>query len=974
MNKKTFPQIEEEIQKLWAEDKTFERSIEQRDASSSYVFYDGPPFATGLPHYGHIVASSMKDIVPRYWTMRGKRVERRWGWDCHGLPIENIVEKELNLNSRKDIEEMGVDIFNEACRSKVLLYADEWKKFISRFGRWVDMDHDYKTMDPDFMESVWWVFKSLYDKDLIYEGRKSMHICPRCETTLSNIEVTQGYKDVKDISVTVKFELMDEPSTFVLAWTTTPWTLPGNVALAVGADIDYVKVKADADTLILAKELVPVVFKDKEVEIIEEMKGMALENKFYKPLFDFFLDSDLQNKENLYKIVTADFVSTADGTGVVHIAPAFGEDDMNLGIAKKLSFIQHVDQSGRFTKEVTPWAGLEVKPKDDPTSTDVLVLKAIAAKNLLFSKEKYEHSYPHCWRCDSPLLNYTTSSWFVKVTEIKPELLEQAKNINWVPEHLKEGRFGKWLEGARDWSISRSRYWGNPLPVWKCDGCKEIKVFGSAAELEKESGAKVTDLHKHFVDKITYDCAKCGGKMVRVPEVLDCWMESASMPYGQMHYPFENKQKFEENFPAEFIAEGVDQTRAWFYVMHVISTALFHTHAYKNVIANGIVLAEDGKKMSKRLRNYPDPMDVINKYGADSLRYYLSTASVMKAEDLCFSEKGVDEVYKKVVLILMNVLSFYELFSDHSSLVTDPRQKMRDERSAISDVNVLDKWILSKLNQLIKDVTKNMDAYDLPGAASPIAAFVNELSTWYIRRSRDRFKSDEKDAALATLRIVLEKLSLVMAPFMPYLSEHLWMSLGNKNSVHLQDWPAVDEALIDDFVMKDMGLARQVVELGLAARDEAGIKVRQPLSFLEYSVKDLGAELNQVIAEELNVREVSFVEKVREGLVVKEYTPVKIGLNTEIDESLELDGMFRELTRQINNLRKEGGLTIQDKAVLTYATDGILLNKIFAQPETREKLMQATLLKEIVGGEGLPAQAGEKEAILNGERITLSVK
>ncbi|MBU1132234.1 isoleucine--tRNA ligase [Patescibacteria group bacterium] len=961
--KKTFPQIEEEIMKFWQEDKTFEKSVEQRNASDSYVFYDGPPFATGLPHYGHIVASTMKDIVPRFWTMRGKRVERRWGWDCHGLPIENIVEKKLNLNGRKDIEKLGVDKFNEACCSNVLLYADEWKKFIQRFGRWVDMENDYKTMDPEFMESVWWVFKSLFEKDLIYEGYKSMHICPRCETTLSNIEISQGYKDVKDISVTVKFELSDEPGTFILAWTTTPWTLPGNVALAVGENIEYVKVKVENEFYILAKELMEKVLQGKDYEIADEFQGKKLENKFYKPLFDFFVDADLKNKENLYKVVTADFVSTGDGTGVVHLAPAFGEDDMNLGIEKNLSFIQHVDPSGRFTKEVTPWAGEEVKPKDDPTRTDVNVLKALAEKGLLFSKEKYEHSYPHCWRCDSPLLNYATSSWFVRVASIKDDLLKEAKNIHWVPGHLKEGRFGKWLEGAKDWAISRSRYWGNPMPIWKSEE-GDVICIGSKKELEELSGATVNDLHKQFVDKI--EIQKDGKVYRRIPEVLDCWFESGSMPYGQMHYPFENKEKFEKNFPAEFIAEGVDQTRAWFYVLHVLSTSLFEKNAFKNVIVNGIVLAEDGKKMSKRLQNYADPMEVINKYGADALRYYLTLSPVMKAEDLCFSEKGVDEVYKKVVLILLNVLSFYELFAVGADI----------ERERVQSKNILDQWILSKLNLLVNEVTAQMESYDLSKAAKPIGDFVNELSTWYIRRSRDRFKSenaDDKNEALQTLQTVLEKLSLVMAPFLPYLSEHIWMSLGKKSSVHLELWPDVESDLIDVELLQQMESARQIVEMGLALRDEAGIKVRQPLWVLEYNGVELPRALEIMIAEELNVKEVILEKNLLsdegwpDGWLHRTGNNITVALNTEIDEELKVEGALRELVRQINNQRKNQGLTIHDRVKLVYNTSGESLTKLFANEKLTEKLKQSVLADEIISGEG------ENVMKVNGEEIAMTL-
>ncbi|MBT4722364.1 isoleucine--tRNA ligase, partial [Candidatus Falkowbacteria bacterium] len=531
MNKKPFPQIEEEIMKRWEDDQTFEKSIQNRDEKNLYVFYDGPPFATGMPHYGHLVAGTMKDVVPRYWTMKGKRVERKWGWDTHGLPIENMVEKEMDISGRENIEKFGVDKFNDACRSKVMLYADEWKKVVKRLGRWVDMENDYKTMDKDFMESVWWVFKSMFEKGYAYEGYKSMHICPHCETTLSNIEIGQGYKDVKDLSVTSKFELVDEPGIFILAWTTTPWTLPGNVALAVGAELDYVKVKIENEIFITLKDNHESVLDGKEFELLGEIKGKELEGKKYKPLFDFYVDKDLENKENIYTVVTGDFVSTEEGTGVVHLAPAFGEDDMTIGKEKNLPFIQHVNLNGKFVDAVTPWAGIEVKPTEDPTSTDVLIIKYLAGRSLLFSKEKYEHSYPHCWRCDSPLLNYATSSWFFAVEKIKKELLKNAKEINWVPAHIKKGRFGNWLEGAHDWSISRSRFWGNPMPVWKCEKCNETKVLGGAEELEKLSGEKVSDLHKHFVDVIYLDCKKCSQKMQRVPEVLDCWFESGSMPY-----------------------------------------------------------------------------------------------------------------------------------------------------------------------------------------------------------------------------------------------------------------------------------------------------------------------------------------------------------------------------------------------------------------------------------------------------------
>jgi isoleucyl-tRNA synthetase len=972
---KTFPQIEEEIIKFWDKDKTFAKSVNQRDEKNSYVFYDGPPFATGLPHYGHLVGSVMKDIVPRYWTMKGKRVERRWGWDCHGLPIENIVEQELKLNGRQEIEKYGIDKFNEACRSKVGLYAEEWKKVIHRLARWVDMENDYKTMDIDFMESAWWVFKSLWDKDLIYEGRKSMHICPRCETTLSNMEVSQGYKDVKDLSLTAKFELEEEPGTFILAWTTTPWTLIGNVALAVGNAIEYVKVKyfvADKDDkeagrfeqYILATQLVEKVFENKQFEIIEKFKGKKLVGIKYKPLFDFYLGKELLNKENFYKVVAADFVSTEEGTGTVHIAPAFGEDDMLLGQEEKLPFVQHIGMDGVILDGHGKFSGLHVKPEGDIQKTDVEIIKYLAGAGLLFDKKQHEHSYPHCWRCDSPLLNFATTSWFVKVTAIKEEMLELAKEIHWIPEHLKDGRFGQWLEGCRDWSISRSRYWGNTMPVWKCDQCEEILVFGSREELKKASGVEVNDLHKQIVDKIVFNCAECDGNMKRVPEVLDCWFESGSMPYGQMHYPFDNQKKFEENFPAEFIAEGVDQTRAWFYVLHILSTALLGKPAYKNVIANGIVLAEDGQKMSKRKNNYPDTMVIVNKYGADALRYYLATSPVMKAEDLCFSEKGVDEVYKKVILITQNILNFYTTFIGEATL---------NENKTLRSENVLDQWIVSKLNLLIQEVTNALDDYDLPNAAKPIADFVNEFSTWYLRRSRDRFKSEdaaEKKAAEETLSFVLEKLSLVMAPFMPLLAEHIWQTLGHKSSVHLGDWPLFDDDAVDKKVLVEMETTRKAVELLLALRDEAGIKVRQPLPVASLNVMASSKYLN-IIASEVNVKEVVFEEEMSEMKIEKkekEDGKIKVQLGVEISDELKLEGLLRELTRQINSYRRELGLTLNDRVKLIYSTSGAELGRLFANKDLTEQLKQATLLSGVEIGEG------EKEIKVNNETAMVLLK
>lgn len=944
-----FPKMEEEILKFWQDKKIFEKSVSKKAPRGDYVFYDGPPFATGTPHYGHIVASLMKDVVPRYWTMRGFRVERRWGWDCHGLPIENIVEQELDVKSKKDIEEkIGVEKFNELCRSKVLMYADEWKKFIPRMGRWVDMDNPYMTMAPDYMESIWWVFKQLWDKGLIYEGHKSMHICPRCETTLSQSEVSQGYKDIEDLSLTVKFKLIDEPNNYVLAWTTTAWTLPGNIALAVGEDIDYLKVKIGNDYYILAQKTAEKILANKKYEIIEKLKGKDLVGKTYEPLFPYF--DNQKNREKGFKIYSADFVTTEEGTGIVHIAPAFGEDDLNLGKKEGLPFIQHVDFSGRFTSEVKDFVGELVKPTENPQATDKKIIDWLEKNKKLFAQENYIHSYPFCWRCDTPLLNYATSSWFVKVTAIKERMIELAKKIYWVPEHIKEGRFGKWLEGAEDWSISRQRFWGSVLPIWRCLGtekqkdCNNIKIIGSIKELEELSGQKVTDLHKHIVDKITFKCEKCGGQMRRISDVLDCWFESGSMPYAQFHYPFENKEKFEKNFPAEFIAEGVDQTRCWFYYLHVLSTAIRDEIPFKNVIANGIVLAEDGQKMSKRLKNYPDPNDIINRYGADALRYYLLTSPVMKAESLCFSERGVDDVFKKLIMILWNVFSFYQMY----------RGGFRRMTTQIKAENILDKWIIAKLHLLIKTVTEKMNAYDLVLAHRPILEFVDSLSTWYLRRSRSRFKSNDakdKKQALTTMEYVLLNLSKVIAPGIPFIAEKIYQELGGpKESVHLEDWPETDEKLIDNNLLQEMAIAQKAVELVHAIRAEHKIKVRQPLADLEIQGAKISPEIMQIILDETNVKHGHLVEELKEeeNYIIKTDGQLGVRLCIGLTEELKKEGLLREIVRTINALRKEAGLTISDKIAIYYETAEPFILSILKESE--EKIKKDTLSDEIKKG------------------------
>ncbi len=909
---------EEKILAFWEREEIFQKSLAKGSPKGEYVFYDGPPFATGTPHYGHIVASVIKDAVPRYWTMRGYHVPRVWGWDCHGLPIENIVEKELGFKHKKDIKEYGVAKFNERCREQVLTYVDYWKKFIPRIGRWADMENAYLTMDRSFMESVWWVFKQIYDKGLVYEDYRSMHICPRCETTLSQQEVAEGYKDVKDIAVTVKFELADEPNTYFLAWTTTPWTLPGNVALAVGSDIEYVKIKIQDGLAWVAKKRMETIATG--AEVIEEKRGNELVGTKYKPLFDYYAnDTTLKNRENGWKVYTADFITTDTGTGIAHEAPAFGADDWELSKRVSLPFVQHVNTDGTIRSEVKDFAGMEVKPRSDDDSvrlgTDIAVLKYLQEHGALFSKENVTHAYPHCWRCEAPLLNYATSSWFVSVTKIKSDLLKNAKSINWSPAHIKDGRFGNWLEGARDWSISRQRFWASVIPIWVCEKCKKHRVFGSAIELETASGQKINDLHKHIVDDVTVPCVsfeasvkkgECGGMMRRIPDVLDTWFDSGSMPYGQMHYPFESKKQFESAFPARFIAEGLDQTRAWFYYLHVLGGALFNKNVFQNVIVNGTVLAEDGKKMSKRLQNYPDPMKIVEKYGADALRLYLLSSPVMQSENLSFSESGVDEVAKKNIGRLGNVVAFYKLYKNETA------------RSNTS-TNILDKWILARLTELITESTSGYEKYELDKATRQIAPFIDDLSVWYLRRSRDRFKEDTKDKrdALATLRYVLYTLSTVMAPAMPFIAEEIYQDVreaSNPESVHLTEWPEAKKKWKlfgdskDESLIRDMKRTRTLASEALQLRQKANIKVRQPLASLTVS-ETLNDELAQILADEVNVKKIIFG---------KELT-----LDMALTSKLIKEGDERELLRAVAEARKAEGFLTKDAVRTEMRAEGL---------------------------------------------------
>lgn len=911
----TLPQVEEQILKFWQENKIFEKSVENRKDSKNYSFYDGPPFATGSPHYGHIVASTMKDVVPRYWTMRGFAVERRWGWDCHGLPIENLAEKELGITHKKEIEEMGVEKFNNVCRSKILEYVGEWEKVIPRLGRWAEMKNAYKTMDLPYMESVWWTFKELWDRGLIYEGYRAMHICPRCETTLSQSEVAEGYKTIKDLSLVVKFELANEPQTFVLAWTTTPWTLIGNAALAVGAEINYVKVqlKSQNENLkineyyILAKDRLADIIKD-DYQIIAEFKGQELVGKKYKPLFDYYAkDEQLENRGRGWQIYSADFVSTAEGTGVVHIAPAFGEDDMNLGQAQNLPFIQHISMSGIVAPKAIDFAGMSVKPADDVQKTDRIIVRNLEGRGLLFWQNQYEHAYPHCWRCETPLLNYATSSYFVKVSAIKSKALSLAKEIHWSSTHIKEGRFGKWLEGGRDWSISRQRYWASVIPIWRCDKGDHLVVFGSVADLEKASAQKVKDLHKDTVDKIVFACPKCPGQMHRLPDVLDTWFDSGSMPYAQTHYPFENREKFSQSFPADFIAEGVDQTRAWFYYLHLIAAAIKESIAFKNVIVNGIVLAEDGKKMSKRLQNYPDPMAMFDKYGADAVRFYLLSSPVVAAENLNFTEKDVAEISRGSFRMLWNVYSFFVMYANIGRW-----EPSKSQISNLKPQNVLDCWIISELNLMIKNINAAMEKYELMKAARYFPPFIDDLSNWYLRRCRRRFKSaneEDKNQAFQTLYFILAELSKLAAPFTPFITEEIFKNLTGEESVHLADYPAADEAKINIELNAQMQQARQLVEAGLSQRAAAKIRVRQPLSCATVKT-NLPAEILEIIKDEINVKAIKIDAQIAD----------EISLDTNLTAELQVEGTKNDIIRAVQDLRKKAGFTPANKVALFYRT------------------------------------------------------
>jgi isoleucyl-tRNA synthetase len=875
---------EEEVLKYWDETDAFKRSISERPENKPYVFYDGPPFATGLPHYGHLLASTAKDVVPRYWTMKGYRVERTWGWDCHGVPIENMIEGELGLKGgKKGIEELGIDKFNAACRSSILRYNQEWQKSIKRLGRWVDFDNSYMTMQKTFMESVWWAFKTLYEKDLVYQGRKVVLYCPRCSTPLSNFEIAMdnSYKDVESHSVYVKFKVKGTDNEYFVAWTTTPWTLPGNVGLAVNPKVEYVQVESAGEKLWFAKDLAP-----SELKIIKSVKGTELVGMSYEPLFSFLPVGDQKS----YIVVSADFVTIEDGTGIVHTAAIYGEDDYALSVKEGLPTIPMLDDQGKFLDFVTPLAGQYY------TKTQAWVIEDLTARNLMFKSEMTSHSYPFCYRCGTALYYNAIPAWFINIQKIKPDLVEQNKKINWYPGFLKEGRFGKGLETAPDWNISRSRYWGTPMPIWIGEKTGKIRVIGSVEDIRKwavkpKLVGDLTDIHREFIDNIDVyvddDRTEIGH---RIPDVFDCWIESGSMPFASVKYPFEGKEVFESRYPAQYIVEYIAQTRAWFYTLHVMSVALFGKPAFENAVTTGTILAEDGTKMSKSKKNYPDPTLLIDKYGVDSLRLYLMSSVVMKADNLSFSESAVDDIRKNVMNIWWNIFAFYQMTGSSSTELPD------------LIINPLDKWLLSKIEGLTDTVTKFMDNYDVVSASRPLMAFAKDFSTWYLRLSRDRLRTSQESQAV--LGYALRKYCLLMAPFAPFMSEHIYQNLpGSLDSVHLELWPESNKEFISPELEKQMEIVKQIVEKGHAARKTANIRLRQPLASLSLTTsRVISSDLQEIIKEELNIKEIRSSQG--EELTVT--------LDTSLTPELEAEGIARDLMRDIQGARKKQGLNPSD--------------------------------------------------------------
>lgn len=988
----SFPEAEKKILKFWQENKIFEKSLDKTRGGKNYIFYDGPPFATGLPHHGHLVASTLKDIVPRYFTMKGYYVDRRFGWDCHGLPIEQEIDKKFQMSASDFVAQYGVKKYNNECRGIVDRYVNEWEKTISRLGRWVDFKNDYKTMDLTFMESTWWVFKSIWDKGLIYQGNKIVPYSPALQTALSNFEAGQNYQDIQDPAVTVLFRTKDDPNTYFAAWTTTPWTLPSNLSLCVNPEIEYVKIK-DLERnifVIMAKARLEAYKKNIKYEEVETYKGTDLKGKRYEPLFPYF--SSLE-KDGYFVVLSDDYVTTGDGTGIVHQAPGFGEDDNRVMKAAGLpEVIVPLDISGRFTSEVKDFAGVSFKDADKD------IIKNLKDRGQLLVQSVLVHSYPMCPRTDTPLMYRAMPQWYLAVEKIKDKMLKANQEITWVPETIKEGRFGKWLENARDWAISRSRVWGTPLPIWINDKTGNAICIGSIAELKKYTGVEVTDLHREFVDDLNFTVPGEEGTYKRIPEVLDCWFESGSMPYSQLHYPFENQDVFKDGFPAEFIAEGLDQTRGWFYTLTVLSSALFDKPAFKNVIVNGMVLAADGKKMSKRLRNYTPPDELLENFGADALRLFLINSGLVKAEELRFTDEGVKDMVRRALLPWFNSFKFFDTYAKADGWKATEITKSE---------NILDLWLESKLQTLIKNVNHEMMNYRLYNVVPELFNFIEDLTNWYIRLNRRRFweegMTEDKKAAYSTLYTTLETLSRLMAPFTPFLADHIYRELrtfGGKTeeSVHLCAYPETNEKLIKETLETAVGRMQQVILLGRQKRISESVKVKTPLRLLSVIHQDQSllkemSKLEEYIKVELNVKEIDYktnesdfvvlsakanlpvlgkklgkdmgmykgmieklpsgdVQKVEEGgkitlnnqdfdsseiLVFRSAKPgtsvmtnrfITIDMNCTLDQNLIDEGLAREMVNRIQKTRKDMNFNVSDRIKVSIHSTPEM-NKIF---------------------------------------------
>ena len=1021
---------EERILEFWKQNRIFERSVEQRRGAEPWVFYEGPPTANGLPHIGHVLTRVYKDIFPRYHTMKGRYVLRKAGWDTHGLPVEIEVEKELGLSGKKQIEEFGVAEFNRLCRESVFRYVEKWRELTDRIGFWIDMDHPYITMDNAYIETVWWILKTYWDRELLYQDYKVVPYCPRCGTPLSDHEVALGYAETEDPSVYVKFPLADEPNVYFLVWTTTPWTLPGNVALAVGEEIEYVKVRQGDDVYILARERLEVL--DGEHEVLETMKGKALVGKHYQPLFRF-----LPVEQDYAYVVAGDFVSVEEGTGIVHIAPAFGAEDLEVAREYNLPILMTVKEDGTFIADVKPWAGLFVK------DADPLITEELRRRGLLYKAETYVHTYPFCWRCKTPLLYYARTTWYIRTTRHKEDLLRTNQEINWVPEHIRDGRFGNWLENNVDWALGRERYWGTPLPVWRCESCGTHVCIGSVRELEERSGQDLSDLdlHRPYIDEVTFPCDSCGGTTRRVPEVIDVWFDSGAMPYAQWHYPFENQDIFEGQYPADFVCEAVDQTRGWFYSLHAISTLLFNKPAFKNCVVLGLILDEQGRKMSKSLGNVVDPWDVLNQHGADAVRWYLFTAAPPWAERR-FSANLVGEVVRRFMLTLWNTYAFFVTYAN-----IEGWKPGTSAAPPVSERPPIDRWLLSELNLLVEKVDAGLAKFDATGSGRAIAAFVDQLSNWYVRRTRRRFWEGDS-AAFATLYEALVTLTQLLAPYMPFLAESMWQNLVRSvqpeaaESVHLTDFPVADRSLVDEELNASMALVQKVASLGLAARNRAGIKVRQPLQELVVSLPAEEAPRLQALADlvldELNVKglrvapaeevvsyrvslnpaklgprlgaklkaaqaalqeadqtklakkllagepitlpadgetvtvapdEASVETEDRPGYASVSEGPYTVAVNTTITEELRREGLARELARHLNQLRKEANLELTDRIEVWLAG---VPEEVLA--EYADYLKGEALAVRLEAGEGPEDVTARKRLHVNGLEVTVAIR